>query len=372
MAIKDFDLNQQHHPLLNVCRSLASTLHEEYGSHLKDIFNGEKNGLDIFLGDDEIKQIFHSICEYLQLQYEQQQTKDKSFENYQLRIFLLTDSDCSDVLPILDFFLNLSQQTGNQDLTNSLISLHRLLVPNGLLLLLELVHIPLYFNLIFCFNDEWWSSSDDNNRALNNIQQWTTLLEQIEGFSIIEPTINQNESTLIISQKTISNEILQRLDERINQTWLIFTKDDNNSFGHILSSLLLCSNIEMFDIRHSTLDPICSVISVLLTTYKQVSIIFAWQLDQVALNENNDELAFKQNEELKSRTLSCILQTIQKSSPYFHPFVYVLTDHAQFNNDSNLNITASPFIDLARSLITEYERHRLKLINPQTSLNNNN
>ncbi|CAF3725741.1 unnamed protein product [Adineta steineri] len=418
MAIKDFDLNQQHHPLLNVCRSLASTLHEEYGSHLKDIFNGEKNGLDIFVGDDEIKQIFHSICEYLQLQYEQQQTKDKSFENYQLRIFLLTDSDCSDVLPILDFFLNLSQQTGllidlhyadsdpiqlantidlydskileqipfessdiifsanqpqgNQDLTNSLISLHRLLVPNGLLLLLELVHIPLYFNLIFCFNDEWWSSSDDNNRALNNIQQWTTLLEQIEGFSIIEPTINQNESTLIISQKTISNEILQRLDERINQTWLIFTKDDNNSFGHILSSLLLCSNIEMFDIRHSTLDPICSVISVLLTTYKQVSIIFAWQLDQVALNENNDELAFKQNEELKSRTLSCILQTIQKSSPYFHPFVYVLTDHAQFNNDSNLNITASPFIDLARSLITEYERHRLKLINPQTSLNNNN
>ncbi|CAF1135682.1 unnamed protein product [Adineta steineri] len=27
-AIKDLDLNQQHHPLLNACRSLASTLHE--------------------------------------------------------------------------------------------------------------------------------------------------------------------------------------------------------------------------------------------------------------------------------------------------------------------------------------------------------
>ncbi|CAF4279768.1 unnamed protein product, partial [Adineta steineri] len=27
MAIKDLDLNQQHHPLLDACRSLASTLH---------------------------------------------------------------------------------------------------------------------------------------------------------------------------------------------------------------------------------------------------------------------------------------------------------------------------------------------------------
>ncbi|CAF1443193.1 unnamed protein product [Adineta steineri] len=196
----------------------------------------------------------------------------------------------------------------------------------------------------------------------------------LEGFNIIESTLNQNESTLIISQKTTSNEILQRLDERINQIWLIFTKDDddNNSFGHIQSSLLPCSNIRIFDIHNSTLDMICSAITVLLTAYKQVSIIFVWQLDQVLLNENNDDVAFKQNEELISGTLSLILQTIQKSSPYFYLFVYVLTDHAQFNNDSNLNLIASSFIGLARSLITDYERHRLQLIDLQTSLNNNN
>ncbi|CAF1223025.1 unnamed protein product [Adineta steineri] len=117
-------------------------------------------------------------------------------------------------------------------------------------------------------------------------------------------------------------------------------------------------------------DTICSAIPVLLTTYKQVSIIIAWQLDQVLLNENNDELAFKQNEELICGKLSRTLQTIQKSSPYFYPFLYVLTDHAQFNNDSNLNIIPSPFVGLARSLITEYERNRLKLIDLRTSLNN--
>ncbi|CAF1493536.1 unnamed protein product, partial [Adineta steineri] len=390
MAIKDLDLNHIYHPLLNACRSLASTLHSEqvpwhstqlrliqlierfprlkpflivlnkYGSHLKDILSGEKTGLDIFFSDKEIgetfqqvktllsatktQQVFHSICQYLQLQYEQQQqTKDNSFQNYRLRIFWLTDSDCSDVLPILDLLLNLSQQTGlliglhyadsnpiqlanaqqtfnthltnqtknlsiiydetidlydsktfekipiesfdiifsanellgNQDLTkkHSLIALRRLLVPNGLLLLLALVH--------------------------------TTLLEQIQEFNSIESTINQNENTFIISQKTISNDILQTLDERINQT--------------------------------------C-----------------------------DDDLAFEQNEELLHGTFSHIFQIIQKPSLQFYPFVYVLTDHAQFNNDSNLNLIASPFIGLARSLITEYERNRLKLIDLQTSLNNNN
>ncbi|CAF0914741.1 unnamed protein product [Adineta steineri] len=105
---------------------------------------------------------------------------------------------------------------------------------------------------------------------------------------------------------------------------------------------------------------------------KQISIIFAWQLDQVLLNENNDDLAFKQNEELLCGILLRILQTIKKSSPYFHPFLYFLTDNVQFNNDSNLNLIASPFIGLERTLLTEYERYRLKLIDLQTSLNNNN
>ncbi|CAF4056784.1 unnamed protein product, partial [Adineta steineri] len=134
MAIKDLDLNQQHHPLLNACRSLASTLHLEqvvtwhsthlrliqlierfprlkpfliilnkYGLHLKDILSGEKTGSDIFFGDDdEIGETFQQVKTLI----------NKLFENYRLRIFWLSDSHCSDVLPILDLLLNLSQQTG--------------------------------------------------------------------------------------------------------------------------------------------------------------------------------------------------------------------------------------------------------------------
>ncbi|CAF4307932.1 unnamed protein product, partial [Adineta steineri] len=170
-------------------------------------------------------------------------------------------------------------------------------------------------------------------------------------------------------QKRISKEILERLAERIDQAWLIFIKDEKKN---ILSSLLPCSNIKIFSIYDSTLDIISSGISIFLTSYKQVNIIFAWQLHQISLNENNhdDYFVFKQNEELLCGTFSHILRIIQRISPHFSPFIYVLTDHGQFNNDSNLNIIASPFIGLARTLITEYERNKLKLIDLQTSLDN--
>ncbi|CAF4212081.1 unnamed protein product [Adineta steineri] len=141
MAIKDLDLNQQHHLTWHSTHLRLIQLIErfprlkpflmilnKYGSHLKDILSGEKTGLDIFLGDDEsgetfrqvktlvsatkTQQISHSICQHLQLQYERQTKDDNSFENYRLRIFWLSDSHCSDVSPILDLLLNLSQQTG--------------------------------------------------------------------------------------------------------------------------------------------------------------------------------------------------------------------------------------------------------------------
>ncbi|CAF4470629.1 unnamed protein product, partial [Adineta steineri] len=74
----------------------------KYGSHLKDILSGEKTGLDIFVDDDETGETFRQVKTLI---------NDNSFENYRLRIFWLSDSHCSDVLPILDLLLNLSQQT---------------------------------------------------------------------------------------------------------------------------------------------------------------------------------------------------------------------------------------------------------------------
>ena len=71
-------------------------------------------------------------------------------------------------------------------------------------------------------------------------------------------------------------------------------------------------------------------------------------------------------------TFTLLLQTIQETSPHFRPFVFVITRHVQLNIGSDCNIITSSLIGLARSLIIEYEQHRLKLIDlqaPSTLIN---
>ncbi|CAF1444101.1 unnamed protein product [Adineta steineri] len=255
---------------------------------------------------------------------------------------------------------------GSQNLKKFLIDLRRLLVPNGLLLLLELINVPLYFDLIFGLLDQWWSLSD-NARASNDVHQWTTTLKELGGFTSVEIILNQSESAIIISQKTRSHEILKTLDERKHQAWLLFTKNDQHSLGQIIASLLPCSNIRFFDMCNSQMEKIRFAIQMSMTKYKQVYIVFAWSIEQTYIDNDNSDLVFKQNEESILATFIKLLQVIQVTSPDFRPFVFVITRHAQLNNASNCNIIASPLIGLTRSLMVEYDQHRLKLIDLQSS-----
>ncbi|CAF0930134.1 unnamed protein product [Adineta steineri] len=484
MVLKDLDLNNiddQYYPLLNACRSLAPILHEEvtlhsiqlhlmqlfnqfprlkpllislntYGLRLKEIFNGEQTGLDVFLGNDETEQtliqlktiisasktqmLFHVIAQYLQLQHEQNSCS--SLSNRRLRVFWMASGEHLDTLPILHLLLNLSRQTGlwidlhyadldpiqltqaeklfeihlldqtrlsitydetfdlfnseslenipvesfdivfaanklqgSDDLISSLTNLRRLLVPNGLLLLLELIGVPLYFDLIFGLLDQWWLPSQ-NTRALSDIQDWTTALRETGGFTIVETVLSQYENTLIIAQKTISNQILQVFDERKQQAWLLFAKNDVESLGHIVASLLPCPNIRFFNICNLKTETIRFVIEMMMAKYKQLYIIFAWPLEQTYPDSDNSDLIFKQHEESILSTLVQILQIIQMKSPCFWPFLFVITQHTQLNVDSNCNVIGSQLIGLVRSLIIEYEQHRLKLIDlqaPSTLIN---
>ncbi|CAF4039097.1 unnamed protein product, partial [Adineta steineri] len=232
----------------------------------------------------------------------------------------------------------------SEDLMRSLINLRHLLVPNGLLLLLELTDVPLYFDLIFGLLDHWWLPSS-NTRALHNVHQWTTALQEIRGFEDVETVMSQYESTLIIARKTISHDVLQTLDERKHQAWLIFAKNDPQSLGHNIIPHLPCSNIRFLDMCASTIDKIRSVLETIMDTYKQLYIVFAWPFEQTYLS-NNSDLAFKEHEESICGTFIQLLQIIHAISPNFHPFIFVITKHAQLNTGSDCNIIESPLIGL--------------------------
>ncbi|CAF0931514.1 unnamed protein product [Adineta steineri] len=253
----------------------------------------------------------------------------------------------------------------SEDMMRSLINLRHLLVPNGLLLLLELTDVPLYFDLIFGLLDQWWLPSS-NVRALHSIHHWTTALKEIGGFEDVETVTSQYESTLIIARKTISHKILQTLDERQDQAWLFFDKNDPQSLGHNIISLLPSSNIRFLDMCTSTINKIRSILQTMMNNYKQLYIVFAWPFEQTCLSDNSD-LAFKEREESICGTFIQLLQIIQAISSNFHPFIFVITRHAQLNTGSACNIIESPLIGLVRSLMIEYEQHRLKLIDLQAS-----
>ncbi|UJR12906.1 hypothetical protein I4U23_017080 [Adineta vaga] len=280
----------------------------------------------------------------------------------------LFNSEILEKIPVesFDVVFAANELQGSQDLMKSLIDLRRLLIPNGLLLLLELIDVPLYFDLIFGLLDQWWSLSD-NVRVLNNVHQWTTTLRELGGSTSIETILNQPESALIIFQKTTSHEILKTLDERKHQAWLFFAKNDLHSLGHTTASLLPCSNVRFFDMCNSKMEIIRSTIQMMMSKYKQLYVVFAWSYEQTCIDADNSDLVFKQHEESILGSFIQLLQLIQATSPNFRPFVFVITRHGQLNIESNCNIIASPLIGLTRSLMIEYDQHRLKLIDLQSS-----
>ncbi|UJR06874.1 hypothetical protein I4U23_011163 [Adineta vaga] len=279
----------------------------------------------------------------------------------------LSDSETFDKIPVESFeiIFAANQLKRNQDLTKILAHLRCLLVPNGILLLLELIDVPLYFDIILGLIDEWWSPAD-NTRALNSVHQWTSILKETGGFVDVQLVPSQFQSTLIIAQKTISQEILRTLSERQHQAWLLFARNDSQSLGHEIASLLPCSYIQFFDFNNRNIRLIRSIMQMMATTYKQLYIVFAWPFEQTP-HDDNTVTSFKQNVELICWTFIQLLQIVQTIPSRFRPFIFVITRNAQLNSDSDCNVLIAPLIGLVRSLIAEYEPHRLKLIDLQSS-----
>ncbi|CAF4754564.1 unnamed protein product, partial [Rotaria sp. Silwood2] len=63
-----------------------------------------------------------------------------------------------------------------------------------------------------------------------------------------------------------------------------------------------------------------------------------------------------------------MLQTIQQAEPRNFPFVFVVTRNAQPGTGKGLSPIGASLVGLVRSLAIEYEQHRLKLIDLQSSV----
>ncbi|UJR11979.1 hypothetical protein I4U23_016157 [Adineta vaga] len=255
------------------------------------------------------------------------------------------------------------------DVIHSISALRRLVVPGGLLLLVELTQTHPYFDLLFGIFPYWWR--DNNRHALLTSDEWTNILQSVGGFDlpIMSSKVNVFGDTLIISRKTTSKPTLIQLPEWKDHMWLLIA-DRTQELSRALVPHLPGSNVVLLE-DTTIVDDICSRIIMMLKNCRQLHLVFAWPLDLIPLGQHSDEAAFNWQEYLCS-TFVCILQTIKKypqiSCPF--PYVFVLTQNAQaVGNVRGCDPSATPLIGLVRASSVEYARHHIKLLDLQPSAN---
>jgi NADPH:quinone reductase-like Zn-dependent oxidoreductase len=162
------------------------------------------------------------------------------------------------------------------------------------------------------------------------------------------------------------------LPEWQQQGWMILA-DRNRAVARALVPYLPYSNARLIVNDNTfTVQNICHEITEMLAQYEQqLHIIFAWPLDSIIIDNNDqEELAVKYQEaEQLCSILVQILQTIQAAQPSKYPFVYILTENTQQVTSNTANPLTAPLLGLARSLTLEYpgngQGHRLQLIDLQ-------
>ncbi|CAF3482496.1 unnamed protein product [Rotaria sp. Silwood1] len=262
------------------------------------------------------------------------------------------------------FVASVLQTTSN--VNHSLESLRRLLVPGGLLLVVELTLTHPYFDLIFGLFPYWWR--DDQSRAPLNVDQWRQAFQAVGGFEpmVVSTKTNAFGNSLMIVQKSTTRSILTHLSEWKDQAWLVFA-DRAHNLSHAFVSHLPSSTIEILP-DTVTMDRISSTIDAMLKQHKQLHIIFAWPLDILQLGQSSNETILESHVEQLCYKFVYILQSIQQ---YYRqnnafPYVFILTQNSQpIRGKSEFNPRTAPFIGLARSLSVECPRHHIKLIDLQ-------
>ncbi|CAF4046613.1 unnamed protein product, partial [Rotaria sordida] len=273
---------------------------------------------------------------------------------------------CLNIYESHDIIFVASVLQTTSDINHSLNSLRRLLVPGGLLLVVELTLTHSYFDIIFGLFPYWWR--DDHSRAPLNIDQWRQAFQSVDGFEPMVASAKANAfgDSLMIVRKSTARSILIHLSEWQDQAWLLFA-DRAHNLSHALVPHLPSSNIEIL-LDTVTIDHISSTIDIMLKQHKQLHIVFAWPLGILQLDRNNNETTFESHVEHLCYKFVYILQSVQKYHRQNNsfPYVFILTQNSQpMHGKSEFNPTIAPLIGLARSLSVECPRHHIKLIDLQ-------
>ncbi|MBP5971593.1 SDR family NAD(P)-dependent oxidoreductase [Brasilonema sp. CT11] len=190
-----------------------------------------------FLNEEQTDYVFTDVSPFF-LAQAQQKFQDFSFVSYQLLDIEQKPQSQGFEHHKYDLIVAANVLHATQDLSVTLQHIHKLLAPQGMLLLLETTQKARWVDLTFGLTDGWWRFGDlqlRSNHPLLNANSWQKLLQN-SGFqdtATIVPTYQEvrSQQTLILAQAVKPNQIKTELEN-----WLIFA--DNQSIGQQLGELL--------------------------------------------------------------------------------------------------------------------------------------
>ncbi|CAF4743033.1 unnamed protein product, partial [Rotaria sp. Silwood2] len=208
----------------------------------------------------------------------------------------------------------------------------------------------------------YWKPTELKHNPLELLPQLTTtsITEQLWIIFCDQKQNIGKQIANILSQHQVNNE---------NITLIYLSTEENKNFN-------LMNSFKQI-IIHDTSSISTTIRNIIqqniLLKHSLLNIVFAWPLDLPTFNHDDitNHLNFQAQEDIGCGILMHIIQSIYETKFYSYPNMFVLTQNSQLpvnrNNRQNFNITQSPIIGFARSLINEYTMNRMKLIDIQSS-----
>ena len=136
------------------------------------------------------------------------------------------------------------------DVAAALTNLHRLLVPGGALILIEVTRRPHWPNLIFGLTDGWWRFTDDDLRpdhAIMTPAQWRAALDTtgFEGIETIADTPSDGEAgqTVLVARSCEDTLDTPHVADSDRPAWLVLTDGDGARLADALGARLAVADV---------------------------------------------------------------------------------------------------------------------------------
>ena len=262
-----------------------------------------------------------------------------------------------------------------KDIHQTIKHVSQLLVPGGILLLVEGSQKRRWVDLIFGMLDGWWLFSDDpvrKSHPLLSVPMWKDVLHE-NGFQQVTSIQTEKEDHALFPQAVIIAQKQDSLKSDNRPVWCIFA--DANGVGKEISTCLASNNRKFilinkasaFDIADKNtfhMDP--STPEDYVKLFDSIpspiaGIIHLWSLDSKA-----EDITPDMNNHLLSGCGSVLylVQALSKQDFNIPPKMWLITNACQYvpNEQTSMNVLAAPLWGLGRVIQLEHPELECKLV----------